>query len=297
MGNHLCTALTSRGYRVRAFDIAKDMKMLHHIHDKIEMITGDFSNETDVRAAIEGMDVIFHLVSTTIPSSSNQNMAYDIETNLVPTVNMLHVARESGIRKVLFASSGGTVYGEPVILPVPESHPCNPIVSYGIMKFAIERYMEVFNREFGLKTLILRIGNPYGHRHYGYQQGIISVFLKRIKAKESLAVWGDGTIIRDYIHIDDVVNAFMLALEYEGEYNIFNIGSGNGASINGLIEIIEKIVKVDLHVAYEKSRLFDIPKIYLDISLARQELQWSPLISIEQGIEHTWHDIQANESM
>lgn len=164
---------------------------------------GDLGNHGLIREALEGIDVVFHLASTTLPKTSNDDPGYDVRSNVVDTIQLLEACVDAGVRKVIFASSGGTVYGVPERLPIKEDHPTNPISSYGIVKLTIEKYLGLFHYLYGLDYAALRISNPYGpYQDPAGQQGAISVFLHRILSGQPIAIWGDGEIVRELrIHL------------------------------------------------------------------------------------------------
>lgn len=150
IGSHLVDGLLAHGHQVRVLDRPGVAPIHRDPNPALEIVAGDFSNAGDIAEAITGIDVCFHLVSTTLPRSSNADPVFDLETNLVGTVRLLQRTVESGVRKVVFVSSGGTVYGTPQYLPIDENHPTNPICSYGITKLAIEKYLELFHHLHGL---------------------------------------------------------------------------------------------------------------------------------------------------
>lgn len=288
IGSHLIDALLSRGYRVRCFDRPHVVALGSGLLDApgFELIEGDFANEAEVAEAIDGCDVCYHLVSTTLPKSSNADPVYDIESNVVATLKLLNHAVKSGVRKIVFASSGGTVYGNPVNNPIKESNPTNPICSYGISKLAIEKYLGLFKQLHGLDYTVLRIANPFGERQRTHaSQGAVAVFLDKILRGEPIEIWGDGSIVRDYIDISDVVDALLLAMEKTSDQHVFNIGSGRGHSLNELIRAIEKVTGRNADCQYLPSRAFDIPTNVLCNTLANQCLGWSPKIDFEEGLE------------
>jgi UDP-glucose 4-epimerase len=195
---------------------------------------------------------------------------------------------------LVFASSGGTVYGSPTILPVPEEAATDPVVSYGITKLAIEKYCNLFTRLRGLKTVCLRLANAYGPRHVGSIQGAIPVFLKCILAGRPIVIWGDGSVIRDYVYVEDIAHAFLLAAEYAGKELVINIGSGMGVSLRQLLAEIQAVVQRPCQVEFEEGRPFDISEIYLDTARARKELNWSPRVTLREGLQLTWNAIVAS---
>lgn len=288
IGSHLISALLSHGFRVRCFDRPHVVALGRDLLDApgFELIEGDLANEAEVAEAIEGCDVCYHLVSTTLPKSSNADPVYDIESNVVATVKLLKHAVKYGVRKIVFTSSGGTVYGNPVSSPIQESHPTNPVCSYGISKLAIEKYLDLFKQLHGLDYTVLRIANPFGERQRTHSsQGAVAVFLGKILRGEPIEIWGDGSIVRDYIDISDVVDALLLAMEQTSDQHVFNIGSGRGHSLNELIRAIEKVTGRTADCRYSPSRAFDIPSNVLCNKLANQCLGWSPKVRFEEGLE------------
>lgn len=287
MGSHLVDALLHAGYLVRCFDRPHVAPLgdSHLTNPNFELYEGDLVSEADVVEALEGCDICYHFVSTTLPKSSNADPVFDVETNLLGTVRLLTHAVKAGVKKVIFVSSGGTVYGVPKQVPIPETHPTDPICSYGITKLAIEKYLGLFKQLHGLDYTVLRISNPYGERQrIQASQGAVSVFLGKALRGESIEIWGDGSVVRDYIYIADVVDAFIAALAPTGDEHVFNIGSGRGLSLNEVLDHIETVTGRTTVRHYTPSRTFDVPKNVLSVERAKQSLGWSPKISFEQGL-------------
>jgi UDP-glucose 4-epimerase len=300
MGSHLSRALTERGHLVRIFE-RPNLKPVETVPAgaNIEWLEGDFFNQDDVIEAVAGCEIIFHLISTTAPKSSNDNPAYDIESNLVSTLHLLDAAREAGVRKIVFASSGGTVYGVPNEVPIPESHQTDPICSYGIGKLAIEKYLHMYHVLHGMEYCILRIGNPYGEgQRTVAAQGAVAVFLHKALKSEVIEIWGNGTVTRDYVYIGDVVRAFLKAMEGTGEHSVFNIGAGEGHSLNELVNTIETLVRRPVALRFLPARALDVPTSILDISRAKAFLGWQPSVSFHEGLSRTlrWMEQHRNES-
>ena len=199
----------------------------------------------------------------------------------------------SKIKKIIFSSSGGTVYGIPQSMPVREENQTNPICSYGISKLAIEKYLILFKHLHNLDFVIIRPSNPFGSRQNPYGiQGVIPVFLRKILRGETIQIWGGGDVVRDFIYIEDLVDAFYRSMICNTVSNIFNIGSGKGHSLNNLLSIMRTVTGLDLSVTHTKSRTYDVPEIYLDITRASKELNWAPHTSLEQGIGLTWNFVR-----
>jgi len=290
LGSHLTEALLARGHSVRVFDkTGTDLGNLAQVDGPWEFCGGDFVNEVDQIQAVAGMDVVYHLVSTTIPATSNRNPVYDVESNLAGTLKLLQHARESGVERVVFISSGGTVYGKPERLPIPEDHPTQPMVSYGIVKRAIEHYLDLFHRVHGLSYTIARLSNPYGPRQDARGAlGAASVFLARTWAHEPIEIWGDGSVVRDYVYVTDAVEGILAAVEKGGDAGIYNIGSGKGASLTELVALIARVSRRRPEVFHKPSRAFDVPENVLDVSKARRDLGWEPRVGLEEGLSLTW---------
>lgn len=257
-------------------------------NERIEWITGDFLNSYDIGNAIQNADVVLHLISTTLPKNSNDDPIYDVESNLVGTLQLLNAMVNCKVKKIVFISSGGTVYGKPHYLPIDENHPTNPLVSYGITKLAIEKYLQMFERLYGIKAIILRVSNPYGERQrVETAQGAVGVFLQRAISGIPIDIWGDGSIKRDYLYVNDVAQAFVQAINYSGSYCVFNISSGLGTSLNELLGLLEKILDKSIECRYLPARPFDVPVNVLNNNLAREELQWTPKMELSEGIART----------
>ncbi|MCX6157562.1 MAG: NAD-dependent epimerase/dehydratase family protein [Ignavibacteriota bacterium] len=291
IGSHLCEELLKRNYNVTIFDkinFAKDN--IKNFKDKIKVIEGDFNNEYDLLSSLDGIDYVYHLVSSTLPASSNDNPVYDVESNLISTLRLLQDVVKRKIKKVIFVSSGGTVYGIPKAIPIPEDHSRQPICSYGITKKTIEDYLYMFSYLYNLDYTVFRLANPYGERQNPlYAQGVIPVFLKKILLKEEIVIWGDGSVRRDYIYIKDAIMPLVNSLEHKSEYKVFNLGSGEGYSVNELLEMIKKVTNMDAKVKYVAGRKLDVPVSVLDISLLKKEMNYAPKIEIEKGIEITYN--------
>ena len=224
LGSHLCDALLLKGYAVRIFDRPNLKRYrVFSADEDIEWVEGDFANQEDIAQAVPGCDIVYHLVSTTLPKSSNDNPVYDIETNVVSSLHLLKLARKKNVRKIIFISSGGTVYGIPNETPIKETHPTEPVCSYGISKLSIEKYLQLYHSLYGLDYCILRLANPYGERQRPTgAQGAIGVFIHKALNNEPIEIWGDGSVVRDYIYVSDVVEAFVRVIDVDAPFSLFN---------------------------------------------------------------------------
>lgn len=286
IGSNICIGLLDAGHEVAVFEKeGRSKENLRNFESRIRWMEGDFLNPEDLQSAVGGMDVVFHLISSTLPKGSNESPVYDITSNVVPTINLLDAARNAGVRKVIFFSSGGTVYGIPETIPIPENHPTTPICAYGIHKLMIEKYLSLYHRLYGLDYSILRVSNPYGERQRPTgSQGAVTVFVYKALKGEHIEIWGDGSVVRDYLHISDVVRAAVKAMNVSTDNRIFNIGSGRGLSLNEVIGTIGQTLGLKPNVRYTGPRNFDVPVNVLDITAAREILGWSPETDLKSGI-------------
>ena len=292
IGSHLAEALLKRDYHVRIFDsFPHGMDNLSTITDKVEIIEGDFLNQKDLASACTGIDYLFHYISTTVPATARLNPMRDISTNLEGTIRLLQTAVNNKVKRVFFSSSGGTVYGEPQRLPVRETDPAEAVDPHGISKLAIERYLHYFYAAHGLDFTILRYSNPYGERQNPFgKQGVIPIFLDKIRNNERPVIYGDGTMVRDYVYIQDAIDPTMALLEIETDERVFNIGSGIGTSVNELLHIMSSVTGKQVLPEYKTAdRQYYIQKVVLDISRIRRETGWQPKTSLEDGIRKTWN--------
>ncbi len=256
--------------------------------EHVEWVTGDLSNTHEINNAIRDMDIVLHLISTTLPKGSNDDPIYDVKSNVVGTIKMLDAMLAHNVQKIIFISSGGTVYGIPKYLPIDEKHPTNPLVSYGITKLTIEKYLQMYSHLYGIKAITLRVANPYGERQrIETAQGAIGVFLYLGLMDIPIEIWGDGSVTRDYIHVSDVAEAFIRAVEYSGEEFCFNISSGAGTSLKELIQMVENVIGKSVEVRYKSGRAFDVHTSVLSNDLACKNLNWAPSISMKDGIALT----------
>lgn len=300
IGSTIVDRLLLDGHQIRVFERPRVQPFRQFtVSEQVEWIAGDLSSAHDVDNALKGADAVLHLVSTTLPKSSNDDPIYDVQSNVVATLQMLNAMVAHKVNKIIFISSGGTVYGAPKYLPVDEQHPTNPVVSYGITKLTIEKYLQMYRHLHGINAISLRVANPYGERQrIETAQGAVGVFLHNAVRGIPIDIWGDGSVTRDYIHVSDVAEAFVSALAYTGKIASFNISSGKGSTLNELICLLKEVLGKPIGVRYLAARPFDIPVNILDNSLALKELNWSPAVSIKAGLERTarWFQSESAKS-
>jgi UDP-glucose 4-epimerase len=244
--------------------------------------------------------VIHHYAWTSLPASANANAVGDLTTNVIATLAMLEAVRRRGAGRVLFASSGGTVYGRLQCVPVPEDHPLAPITGYGAGKATAEIYLGLYRALHGLDCRVARIANPYGAgQDVARGQGAVTTFLRSALADRPIVVWGDGEVVRDYVHVIDVAAALVtLALApCADRFWTFNVGSGCGLSLNDIIAELRRCLGRPLDVRRAPGRPFDVPISVLDISRARDTLGWAPRLSFSVGLARAAADLAGDRAM
>jgi UDP-glucose 4-epimerase len=289
MGSHICRELVSRGHSVRIFDkLYASQELIHDFKTLVEVIEGDISRPDDVLGAIADANIVINLIHTTVPGSSMDNPRYDVISNVAAAANWLQHLGGTKVRKILYVSSGGTVYGVPEGVPISEDHPTNPVNSYGITKLAIEKYTAMYANRWGVDYCLLRPSNIYGPgQRLQIGQGLIGVLANRALRGERLEIWGTGENLRDYLFIDDLVNGVMRLLSYQGPYRVFNISSGTGHSVLDIVSILRSQIDSLPEVAHLPDRGFDVPVNVLDSSRIAQETGWQPRVDLESGVMRT----------
>jgi len=285
IGSHLSEYLISRGAKVNILDdlSSGSIDNIKDIKRKCKLIIGSVSNKRLVEN-IGKVDVIFHESSRAlIPSFENPIL--DAEVNIKGILNLLEFTRKHDA--ILIFASTGSVYGNPIIVPIPESHPLNPISPYGISKLSAEIYCRFFVQTYGLHVVCLRYFNVYGSRQKICEEmGVIPVFVSRVLNKKSPTIFGDGKQTRDFTHVSDVIRANILALETkQAKGKILNIGSGKETSILDLALKIMKICNYQIEPIFSKPKLGDVKRVVADISFAKKILGYKPLIKLEDGIK------------
>ena len=289
IGSHLSRSLNKHGYAVRIFDRpGVSRELIKDCERDVEIVAGDISQPQEVIDALESAAILINLVHTTVPGSSMKDPVHDIVSNVAGTVRWLQRLGETSLRKIVYFSSGGTVYGKPEQVPIPEDHPTNPLNSYGITKLALEKYTAMYASSFGIDHCVVRPSNVYGPgQRLVHGQGVIGIMADRALRGEVLELWGSGTDQRDYLFIDDLVSAILRLLGYTGPLNIFNVSSGTGHSVLDVISVLQAQLDHSPEVKHLPGRGFDVPVNILDSSRLQAATGWQPKISFEEGIRRT----------
>ena len=256
-------------------------------HPNIEYKKIDFINCEDFSMYLDGVDTVVHLISTIGPNDNLNNINKELKDNVFPTIKLLDDMVKNKNKKIVFISSGGTIYGEHSEDAILENEPKKPICNYGIIKDLIEKYIQLYNHYYNLDYRIVRLANPYSEvTKDGRKQGIIPIFMDLLLNNEEINIWGDGNDIRDYIYIDDMINAVIKVMEYEGNEKIFNIGTGIGHSVNEVLNIILNELNIsNPKVNYHENRKCDVKNNVLNIDKITSTVYWKPETTLEDGIK------------
>ena len=284
LGRHIGRSMAAEGVEVWSVDRALSLPgSAPWLAGEVQADCFDLESGGDV---VGGVDVIVHLASSTVPATASEDPVQDAQTNLVGTLRLLQALRKQQTRpRLLFASSGGAVYGRPQSVPLSENHPTMPMGAYGATKLAIEHHLRIEEAQHGLPSRILRLSNPYGEWQQPHGvQGVIAVFAHRALHGQPIDVWGDGSVVRDFVYAIDVGRAFVAAAHHEGQARIFNIGGGTGHSVNDIILVLERLLGRSVERRVFPARPFDPPVNVLDIRRAQKELRWTPQMDFEEGV-------------
>lgn len=293
IGCHVVRAFAGAGHDVRVY--GRSTVPPHMREPGVEYLTGDLADTPALSPALAGVEAVCHLVSATIPATAERDPIADVQGNLVGTLGLLAEMQRRGIARLIYMSSGGMVYGPASVVPTPETHPLNPSSSYGIVKAAIEHFLFRQSR-FGLVPVVLRTANAYGPSptRPGIL-GFVNTVLHRLATDTPLELWGDGTVVRDFLHVRDLADLALRALSTDGPMTL-NAGSGRGTSLREVIALAEQVTGRRLALVTRPAREVDMPVSVLDIGRARDLLGWSPRVSLAEGLAETWDWMQAEVS-
>ncbi|ONF48379.1 NAD-dependent dehydratase [Methylobacterium radiotolerans] len=294
LGLNLCNRLAQAGAEVTCFSRSHPQPEV--LDRRVARVTGQFADRLAIANAVERQDIVFHLIAGSIPESSNRDPSAELAAAPIATLHLLEICRSVRIRKLVFSSTGGAIYGIPRAIPIPEQAPTDPISAYGISKLMIEKSLYLYRHLHGIDYQILRIANPYGRYQLGTKhQGLIGSYIHRVLSGLPLEVWGTGEVVRDFLHVDDVSDAFLAAVAYDGPHKVLNVGSGVGLSVNQVIAELETAFGRDrLPCVYKPSRTADVPANVLDTALIRSEFGWQPRVALRDGLIGTIAWMQAH---
>jgi nucleoside-diphosphate-sugar epimerase len=291
IGSHLVKHVLRAGGIVRIVDNLStgSAERLNQIRDSVQLVTGDLADESVAAEAVKGIDYVLHQAAVPSVQRSISDPVGTSRSNVTATLNLLENSRKAGVRRFVYAASS-SAYGDTEVLPKNEEMPANPLSPYALQKWVGERYCKLYHELYGLETVSLRYFNVFGPGQDPYSEysAVIPRFTTKLLAKEPITVYGDGEQSRDFTHIDNVIDANLLALcarNAPGE--VCNIGCGQRVSLNELIRILEKLLGVRAQVTYAAAKPGDVRHSLADITKAMRVLGYVPKTEIEEGLRRT----------
>ena len=285
IGSHLSRALLGEGLEVTVLDnLSTGIKA--NVPGGARFLHGDVRSESDVRRALEGVDIVFHEAARVSIRSSLDHFYDDAETNVMGTLSLLRGCAGSGVRRIVYASSMAVYADAPTPDPVSEDHPLQPISPYGVSKLACEHYMGNICPILGIEPVVLRYFNTYGPgQAYTPYVGVITIFVHRLLEGESPVVFGSGEQVRDFVSVRDIVRANLLAMVQQAGHNVYNIGSGRGRTVNEIAELLRRRIDPSVRVVKADEQPGEIRNSVADISRAAVQLGYEPRGSLEEDID------------
>lgn len=279
--------LNQEGVKIRVLDDESIGKKDNLCELDVEFLHGDIRDDRTVRTALRDMDGVVHLAADTRVIDSIKNPKHNFEVNVAGTFNLLEQMRETGVRQLIYASTGGAILGE-MAPPINESMVAAPMSPYGASKLAGEGYCSAFTQAYQFCCSVLRFSNVYGPRSY-HKGSVVAAFIKRILKGEPLVVYGDGSQTRDFIYINDLCEGIRLAIEHK-RGGVFQLGTGVPTSVNDLLKLIRELVggRYSYSVLYERFRKGEILHTHCDITKAKKELGFEPVTTLSEGLKETW---------
>ena len=287
IGSHIVDAAVAAGHDVAVVD---DLSTGNRewVNTSARFYQADIRDaRLDDILAVERPEVVCHQAARANVRESLDKPILYADVNILGSLQLLECCRRYGVRKVVYASTGGAVYGEPQSLPVGEEHPVNPLDPYGASKHHVEHYLYLYRHNFGIDFTILRYPNVYGPRQDpSGEAGVVSIFALKMLQKDRPVVNGDGHQLRDFMYIADVVQANLKAFE-SGSRGVYNLGWGCGVSVNQIYDLLSHLTGFQGDKSHGPAKQGEVSKIYLDASRARQDLNWSPIVGLEEGLRRT----------
>lgn len=293
IGYHLVEDLVVAGHEVKV--LGRRRLPGRPLPAGVQYVSGELADSQLMRELLADVGAVAHLVSGTVPSTGDKDPGKDVELNLLGTLSLLEDMAACNVTRILYLSSGGTVYGKPQEVPIPEGHILDPICSYGVVKVAIESYLKLYEIKAGIRPVVIRASNPYGlyQGNLGVQ-GIIGTYLNLALKHQPIEIWGDGSAIRDYIHVKDLSSLCVTAL-LSDRVGVYNGGSGTGTSVLHIAEIVQEITGNLIPIVYKPHRSLDVPVSVLDIERAKMDFDWEPKIGLREGIAGVWSWLKEHE--
>ena len=295
IASHLTDKLIEKGHNVVVIDNLSTGKK-ENLNPKAKFYEADICNSEIAQIFQEEKpEIVFHFAAQIDVRKSVKDPIQDAEVNILGSLNLLQNCQKAGVKKFIFASSGGAIYGDTDVIPTPETHTENPESPYGICKLTIEKYLHFYKETFGLNYTALRFANIYGPRQNSKgEAGVIAVFCDKMLKNQEVVINGDGEQTRDFVFVDDVINAALLSMEQE-KSDIYNIGAGEETNINDIFRKIKELTGSSCEEIHAPSKAGEQKRSCLDFSKAKEKLNWGPEYNLEKGLENTIKWFKENE--
>jgi len=296
IGSNVVDALVEKGHKVVVVDDLSTGKK-ENLNPNAQFFNIDLREKDALEEVFQNSkpEIIYHIAAQIDVRKSAADPAFDASVNIIGSINLFELAVKYNVRRIIFSSTGGALYGEPENLPAGEDTLVVPLAPYGVSKYCTEQYLNYFKRMYGIEKVILRYANVYGPRQDPLgEAGVIAIFTGRILNGENPIIYGDGNQTRDYICVEDVVKANLLAMD--GKQGIYNIGTGKETSVNELAKMFSTILNKDIKPVYEPPRKGEVQRIALDGTRAKEELGFTSQFSLEEGLRKTikWYEENNN---
>lgn len=287
IASHVADALIDNGHEIHIIDDLSGGRR-ENVPDGATFHEADIrSQEAADLLEKESFEMVVHHAAQMDVRRSVADPRFDADVNILGFLNLMEAGRRSGLQKVVFASTGGAIYGEPDYAPQDEAHPLRPLSPYGITKLCAERYLYYYEQEFGISHVVLRYANVYGPRQNPHgEAGVVAIFCERLLEGKQPVIYGDGEQTRDYVYVGDVVRANLRALEY-GASGTFNVGTSVETDVNELFRTIRDRIDKSVEEVHEKGRPGEQRRSVLDYSYSERELGWSPEFDLQEGLSRT----------
>lgn len=288
IGRHLTRALVARGHETACFGRRFPLDFEREFDGRVQIHTIDLHDDIHTHARLQGVTHVVQLINSSNAAMGNTKIIADMHSNLLPHVSFIKSCIMAGVRSFTFLSSGGTVYGKPQSVPITEDHPTLPLNSYGMTKLVTEQYLRMLCRDTDMGFSILRVANPYGPGQTGLGgQGLIGTILQKYKRNEAITIFGDGLAERDYLYIEDAVDAIVRTVEQGPLNDVVNIGNGKGYSILEVLSAVERALGQPLPRIHIPNRSTDALANILDVTKAKRMLGWETTTDFETGVART----------
>ena len=288
IGSHVVDILISAGYEVVVVD---------------DLSTGRLSNlnpaatfyQVDIRSPRlaevfekERPDYVDHHAAQMDVRRSIGDPLFDAEVNVIGSINLIECCRRYNVKRLVYISTGGAVYGEPEYLPCDEAHPVNPICPYGASKHTVEHYLFMYNQNYGLEYVVLRYPNVYGPRQDPHgEAGVVAIFTGQMLAGGQVVINGDGEQQRDFVYVEDCARANLMAMTNQNANQVYNLGYGRGTTVNEIFTALKRITGYRLPAVHGPAKVGETRQIYLDATKAQRDLGWQPSVDLEEGLQQT----------